>query len=85
MPTGFRDRLLADESFIVKVGIELGIGLVCKLAAEREKRRAAFKKEIDFVFANVIMVSCVACMLPVGACVRNPWVWRQHREAIVVI
>jgi len=40
----------------VKVGIELGIGLVCKIAAEREKRRSSFKKEIDFVFANVIMV-----------------------------
>lgn len=40
----------------MKVGIELGIGLVCKLAAEKEKRRSAFKREIDFVFANVIMV-----------------------------
>lgn len=60
---GFRDRLLADESFIVKVGIELGIGLVCKLAAEREKRRSAFKREIDFVFANVIMALIADFML----------------------
>lgn len=60
---GFRDRLLADESFIVKVAIELGIGLVCKLAAEKEKRRGAFKKEIDFVFANVIMALIADFML----------------------
>ena len=70
-PAGFRDRLLADESFIVKVGIELGIGLVCKLAAEKEKRRSAFKREIDFVFANVIMVRPALSHPPAPAALRT--------------
>ena len=51
---GFRERLLADTGFFVKVSIELGIGLVCKLTAEYGKRGKAFKQELDFVFANVV-------------------------------
>ncbi len=51
---GFRERLLADPGFFVKLGIELGIGLVCKITAEAQKRGEAFKGELDFVFANVV-------------------------------
>ena len=45
---------MADSGFLVKLSIELGIGLVCKLTAEYEKRRESFKREADFVFANVV-------------------------------
>ena len=63
MYTGMRERLLADRGFPVKVGIELGIGLFCKIAAEREKRKEAFPRELDFVLANVIMALIADFML----------------------
>lgn len=53
--TGFRDRLLADPSFLFKVGIECGIGIFTKSTAEYKKRGNAFWHELDFVLANVIM------------------------------
>ena len=53
-PAGFRERLLADPGFFVKLSIELGIGLVCKITAEAQKRGESFKNELDFVFANVV-------------------------------
>lgn len=52
---GFKERLLADDLFLTKVGIECGIGMFTKTAAELEKRRENFKKELDFVTADVIM------------------------------
>lgn len=45
---------MADSGFLVKLGIELGIGLICKVTAEWEKRRDGFNRELDFVFANVV-------------------------------
>lgn len=52
---GFRQRLLADPSFLFKVGIECGIGIFTKTTAEYKKRDDAFWHELDFVFANILM------------------------------
>ena len=52
---GFRERLLADPSFFVKVAIEVGIGIFTKTTAEYTKRGPAFASELDFVAANVAM------------------------------
>ncbi|GJD08563.1 protein reticulata-related 4, chloroplastic [Galdieria sulphuraria] len=52
---GLRNRFLADERFLLKILIEESLGLCGKLSAEWERRRDRFWKEIDFVFANVIM------------------------------
>ncbi|CAL8466859.1 g6395 [Coccomyxa elongata] len=60
---GFRDRLLADPSFLVKVGIEVGIGIFTKSSAEYAKRGENFNKELDFVLANVIMALVADFML----------------------
>lgn len=42
--TGFRERLLADPSFMVKMGIEVGIGICTKCTAEYTKRQGTFSK-----------------------------------------
>jgi hypothetical protein len=42
--TGFRERLLADPSFLVKLGIEVGIGICTKCTAEYAKRQGTFSK-----------------------------------------
>jgi len=60
---GFRERLLADPSFLVKVSIEVGIGICTKLSAEYAKRQEAFASELDFVFANVLMALVADFML----------------------
>lgn len=52
---GFEERLLADPGFLVKVAIEVGIGIGTKTTAEATKRGAAFYSELDFVFANLLM------------------------------
>lgn len=53
--SGFRERLLADPGFMIKVAIEVGIGICTKTTAEYTKRGDDFKRELDFVVANVIM------------------------------
>ncbi|KAJ4846963.1 Protein RETICULATA-RELATED 4, chloroplastic [Turnera subulata] len=113
---GFKERLLADDLFLVKVGIECGVGIftkvcvpclplshpllpicspctfppccspghlhyvcwsywgsdekkhlsemqTCMTAAELEKRRENFSKELDFVFADVVMAIIADFML----------------------
>ena len=60
---GFRERLLGDPSFPVKLAIELGIGLCMKLTAEKTKRGENFVREADFVLANVIMALIADFML----------------------
>lgn len=60
---GFRERLLADPSFFVKLGIECGIGVATKLSAEYAKRQDNFVREADFVFANVLMAIIADFML----------------------
>ncbi|XP_019186218.1 PREDICTED: protein RETICULATA-RELATED 4, chloroplastic-like [Ipomoea nil] len=60
---GFKERLLADDLFLTKVGIECGVGIFTKTAAELEKRREKFSKELDFVFADVVMAIIADFML----------------------
>ncbi|KAL0464465.1 UNVERIFIED_CONTAM: protein RETICULATA-RELATED 4, chloroplastic [Sesamum latifolium] len=60
---GFKERLLADDLFMTKVAIECGVGIFTKTAAELEKRRENFSKELDFVFADVVMAIVADFML----------------------
>lgn len=60
---GFRERLLADPSFPIKLAIECGIGVVTKVTAEKTKREDKFWAEIDFVGANVVMAIIADFML----------------------
>ncbi|CAN1750959.1 Protein RETICULATA-RELATED 4, chloroplastic [Linum perenne] len=60
---GFKERLLADDIFLAKIGIECGVGLFTKTAAEYEKRKENFSKELEFVFADVVMAICADFML----------------------
>ncbi|KAK3422973.1 hypothetical protein EUGRSUZ_G03331 [Eucalyptus grandis] len=60
---GFRERLLADDLFLAKVAMECGVGIFTKSAAELERRRERFTKELDFVFADVVMAIIADFML----------------------
>ncbi|KAJ8622709.1 hypothetical protein MRB53_031238 [Persea americana] len=60
---GFKERLLADDLFLAKVAIECGVGVFTKTAAEWERRRENFFKELDFVFADVVMAIIADFML----------------------
>ncbi|CAK9207802.1 unnamed protein product [Sphagnum jensenii] len=60
---GFKERLLADDLFLTKVGIECGVGIFTKTAAELERRRENFSKELDFVIADVVMALIADFML----------------------
>ncbi|KAJ3669239.1 hypothetical protein LUZ60_011189 [Juncus effusus] len=60
---GFKERLLADDLFLTKVGIECGVGIFTKTAAELEKRKENFSKELDFVVADVVMALVADFML----------------------
>ncbi|XP_044491098.1 protein RETICULATA-RELATED 4, chloroplastic-like [Mangifera indica] len=60
---GFKERLLADDLFLTKVAIECGVGIFTKTAAELERRRENFTKELDFVFADVVMAIIADFML----------------------
>lgn len=60
---GFKERLLADDLFLAKVAMECGVGIFTKTAAEYERRRENFVKELDFVVADVIMAIIADFML----------------------
>jgi len=60
---GFKERLLADDLFLAKVAMECGVGIFTKTAAELERRRENFMKEIDFVIADVVMAIVADFML----------------------
>ncbi|XP_058077479.1 protein RETICULATA-RELATED 4, chloroplastic [Magnolia sinica] len=60
---GFKERLLADDLFLAKVAMECGVGIFTKTAAEWERRRENFFKELDFVFADVVMAIIADFML----------------------
>ncbi|CAL9775910.1 unnamed protein product, partial [Musa acuminata subsp. burmannicoides] len=60
---GFKERLLADDLFLAKVAIECGVGIFTKTAAEWERRRENLMKELDFVFADVVMAIVADFML----------------------
>ncbi|KAI6675900.1 hypothetical protein NL676_036696 [Syzygium grande] len=59
---GFRGRLLADDRFLAKVA--MGVVLASSpSAAELEWLREKFTKELDFVFADVVMAIIADFML----------------------
>ncbi|KAJ8751213.1 hypothetical protein K2173_016394 [Erythroxylum novogranatense] len=60
---GFKERLLADDLFLAKVGIECGVGIFTKTAAEYDRRRENFFKELEIVFADVVMAIIADFML----------------------
>ncbi|XP_077249130.1 protein RETICULATA-RELATED 4, chloroplastic-like [Tasmannia lanceolata] len=60
---GFKERLLADDLFLAKVAMECGVGIFTKTAAEWERRRENFVKELDFVVADVVMAIIADFML----------------------
>ncbi|XP_019197039.1 PREDICTED: protein RETICULATA-RELATED 4, chloroplastic-like [Ipomoea nil] len=60
---GFRERLLGDDLFLAKLGMECGVGIFTKMAAELQKRGENFSKELDFVCADVIMALVADFML----------------------
>ncbi|CAK7331096.1 unnamed protein product [Dovyalis caffra] len=60
---GFKERLLADDLFLAKVGIECGVGMFTKTAAEYERRRENFFNELEVVFADVVMAIIADFML----------------------
>ena len=60
---GFRERLLADPGFMVKVAIEVGIGICTKTTAEYTKRGDNFQSQLDFVAANIMMALVADFML----------------------
>ncbi|XP_072959097.1 protein RETICULATA-RELATED 4, chloroplastic-like [Typha angustifolia] len=60
---GFKERLLADDLFLAKVGMECGVGIFTKTAAEYDRRRENFMKELDFVIADVVMAIVADFML----------------------
>nr|GMD64750.1 protein RETICULATA-RELATED 4, chloroplastic [Ipomoea batatas] len=60
---GFKERLLADDLFLIKVFIECGVGLFTKTAAEFQRRGENFFNELDVVFADVVMAIVADFML----------------------
>ncbi|KAJ6424717.1 hypothetical protein OIU84_025475 [Salix udensis] len=63
VPGSIVSRLLADDLFLTKVAIECGVGIFTKTAAELERRREKFTKELDFVVADVVMAIIADFML----------------------
>ncbi|XP_051143581.1 protein RETICULATA-RELATED 4, chloroplastic-like [Andrographis paniculata] len=60
---GFKERLLADDLFLAKVAMECGVGMFTKTAAEYDRRRENFFKELEIVFADVVMAIIADFML----------------------
>ncbi|KAK8319697.1 hypothetical protein V6Z11_A13G259300 [Gossypium hirsutum] len=50
-----RDRMLADPSFLFKVGTEVGIDSFCATFAEMKKRGDAFWSEFELYLADVLV------------------------------
>ncbi|XP_019427546.1 PREDICTED: protein RETICULATA-RELATED 4, chloroplastic-like isoform X2 [Lupinus angustifolius] len=50
---GFKERLLADDLFLTKLVMECVVVIFTKAAAELEKRKENFTKQLDYVVANV--------------------------------
>ncbi|XP_065867246.1 protein RETICULATA-RELATED 4, chloroplastic-like [Euphorbia lathyris] len=60
---GFKERLLADDLFLAKIGIECGVGVFTKTAAEYSRRKENFFNELEIVFADVVMAVIADFML----------------------
>lgn len=48
---------------MIKVAIEVGIGICTKTTAEYAKRGEEFSNQLDFVFANLVMAVIADFML----------------------
>ncbi|KAJ8551350.1 hypothetical protein K7X08_000720 [Anisodus acutangulus] len=60
---GFKERLLADDLFLAKLGMECSVGIFTKTAAEYERRRENFFNELEIVAADVVMAVIADFML----------------------
>ncbi|CAM8961697.1 unnamed protein product [Rhodiola kirilowii] len=60
---GFRERLLADDLFLAKIGMECGVGMFTKTLAEYNQRKENFFNEIEVVCADVVMAVLADFML----------------------
>ncbi|KAL3622010.1 Protein RETICULATA-RELATED 4, chloroplastic [Castilleja foliolosa] len=60
---GFKERLLADDLFLAKVGFECGVGVFTKTLAEYQRRQEKFFDELEIVFADVVMAIIADFML----------------------
>ncbi|KAL3653361.1 Protein RETICULATA-RELATED 4, chloroplastic [Castilleja foliolosa] len=60
---GFKERLLADDLFLAKVGFECGVGVFTKTLAEYQRRKEKFFDELEIVFADVVMAVIADFML----------------------
>lgn len=54
---------MADPGFMIKVAIEVGIGICTKTTAEYTKRGEYFNSQLDFVAANIVMALIADFML----------------------
>ncbi|KAJ6755140.1 PROTEIN RETICULATA-RELATED 2 CHLOROPLASTIC-RELATED [Salix purpurea] len=63
LPKGFGCGNRGREGARVDFAIECGVGIFTKTAAELERRREKFTKELDFVFADVVMAIIADFML----------------------
>jgi len=75
--TFIRNRLLAEPRLTTILGMEITLGFLSTLAAEKAARGADLLKEIDFVLANLILVvltnvALVLTLCPVAAVAPSP-------------
>ena len=52
---GLRDRLIADERFLFKIGTEVVIDSGCATVAELQERGDEFWREFDFFLSDMIV------------------------------
>jgi len=64
----FRDRLLAEPRLATVLGIEIALGGISNLAAEKASRGERFAKEIDFVVANLALIITTNIALVLALC-----------------
>ena len=80
-----RERVLGDATFLLKLGVEAGMGVITKLLAELHKRPVKFWGELDLVFANVVMslLADVALIwIPAPQVSLTPKATSHHQEAV---
>lgn len=75
--TYIRCRLLAEPRLPGILGIECGVGCLSTLAAEKAARGSSFVRELDFVFANQVLIvltniALVLALTPAAAIAAPP-------------
>ena len=63
-----RDRLLAEPRLLAVLCIEIGVGSLSTLAAELTARGDKFRKELDFVIANQVLIVLTNLALVLALC-----------------